>query len=280
MVEAYKKLIENLLGYVKKNKKYRFISDDLIKEEIVKYFKINPKSIKFLDKTKSEKFKGIVKAIRSRLHLIYGSFQTGSRNKREICLNEIKGKGDYKAHNKILSTSVSSKERLKGYNKLYREIFKITGKPKKILDLGCGLNPVSYPYMGLDELRYYAYDIDKEDCNFLNQYFSLMKKYSRLKGKAYVVNLKNSFKKLPKADVCFMFKVLDPLEEKGHKLSEKIIKSLDCKYIIVSFSTKTVSGRKMKHPYRGWIERMLNRINLKFEKIKLENEVFYIIHKY
>ncbi len=90
---------------------------------------------------------------------------------------------------------------------------------------------------------------------------------------------KTSFRKLPKADVCFMFKFLDPLEEKGHKLSEEIIKSLDCKYIVVSFSTKTISGRNMRYPYRGWIEKMLNRINIKFDRFNLENEVFYIIHK-
>ncbi|TKJ17606.1 hypothetical protein CEE44_03670 [Candidatus Woesearchaeota archaeon B3_Woes] len=274
-----KKQIENLVGSVKKNKKYGFISKELIREEILRYFRINPKSVRFLDHEKSDKFKGIVKSIRAKLHLVYGSFQTKSKDKRKAFLKEIKGKDDYKTHDKILSGSVSSSERLKDYKKLYKDIFKITGNPKKILDLGCGLNPVSYPYMGLDELSYSAYDIDREDCDFLNKYFILMKQYSKLKGKVYVGNLKNSFRKLPKADVCFMFKFLDPLEEKGHKLSEEIIKSLDCKYIIVSFSTKTISGRRMRYPYRGWIEKMLNRINLEFDRFNLENEVFYIIHK-
>ena len=78
-------------------------------------------------------------------------------------------------------------------------------------------------------------------------------------------------------DVCFMFKFLDPIEDKGHKLSEEIIKLIKARYIVISFSTKTVSGKKMNHPYRGWIEKMLERIKKDFEKISLENEVFYII---
>ena len=135
--------------------------------------------------------------------------------------------------------------------------------------------------MGLNGINYYAYDIDKEDCDFLNKYFILMKNYTKLKGKSFVMNLKkiSEIKKLPRADVCFMFKFLDVIEQKGHKLAEEIIKTLNCKYMVISFSTKTVSGKNMKHPYRGWIEKMLERINLNFEKISIDNEVFYVVKK-
>jgi 16S rRNA (guanine(1405)-N(7))-methyltransferase len=272
--------MDNLLGSIKKSKKYNSISEDLIKEEIKKYFKINPKDKKHLTKIKSKKYKEIVKAIKSKLHLIYGSFQK-DKEKRDSFLKKIYGINDYKNHDEILSTSVSSKERLKEYQNIYKKIFKITGRPKKIIDLGCGLNPVSYPYMGLNGINYYAYDIDKEDCDFLNKYFRLMKEYTHLKAKAFVTNLRkiSEIKKIPRAEVCFMFKFLDVIEEKGHKLSEEIIKTLNCNYLVISFSTKTVSGKKMKYPHRGWIERMLERINLKYEKISLSNEVFYIISK-
>ena len=86
--------------------------------------------------------------------------------------------------------------------------------------------------------------------------------------------------KIPKADVCFMFKLIDPLERgKGHKLSEEIIKNLKSKYIIASFASKTISHKPMKYPYRGWIERMLDRLQYKWEKINTASEVYYIIQK-
>jgi 16S rRNA (guanine(1405)-N(7))-methyltransferase len=266
-----------LLNSIRENKKYSSISEDLIRHEISSYFKINPKKVEIIERPRSEKFKKIVKDIRAKLHLAYGSFQSEDKDQREDYLKSLQGINDYKTFDKILSTSVSSKERLDDYEFLYKEIFKITGKPKKILDLGCGLNPISFPYMGINSCVYYAYDIDETDIGFLNEYFSLMKQYSQLNGKAFVLNIKNKGLKLPKGDICFMFKLLDVIEKNNHKLSEYIIKTLDCNYIVASFSIKTVSGKKMNHPYRGWIEKMLERIDFKFEKILTENEVFYII---
>ena len=273
--------INTILQIIKKSKKYCSISEEILKKEIKKYFQLNPKSTKLLEKPKSKKFKEIIKSIKAKIHLSYGSFQTKDKGKRDEYLRNIQGINDYKNHDLILSTSISSKERLNDYKTLYRNIFKITGKPKKIIDLGCGLNPISYPYIGITDLIYKAYDIDKEDCNFINNYFNLMKSYTKLKGISEVKDLSSlkEIKKLPRADMCFMFKFLDVIESKGHKLSEQIIKNLNCKHLIISFPTKTVSGKKMKHPYRGWIERMLARINYDFEKITTTNEIFYIIKK-
>ena len=116
------KQINDLIDYVKKNKKYKAISKDLIKKEIKKYFQVNPKSVRFLDNVKSKKYKEIIKAIRGKLHLVYGSFQK-DKSERGSYLKQIYGINDYKGHDKILSTSVSSKERLKDYDKLYKKIF-------------------------------------------------------------------------------------------------------------------------------------------------------------
>jgi 16S rRNA (guanine(1405)-N(7))-methyltransferase len=281
MLMLSKKQVEQILNDIQKNKKYSSISRDLIKKEIKKYFQISPKSISLLEKTQSKKYKEIIKKIRNRLHLVYGSFQTKSKAKMEGLLREIDGINDYKTHDKILSLSVSSKERLKDYEKIYSSIFKITTRPKKIIDLGCGLNPISYPYMHINNLVYYAYDIDQKDIAFLDNYFNIIGRYTKIKGKAFVADLKDLdiVKELPRADICFMFKLVDVLERRGHKLSEELIKSLKCKHIVVSFPTKTVSGRNMRHPYRGWIEKMLDRIGYKFERIVFDNEVFYIISK-
>ena len=77
--------------------------------------------------------------------------------------------------------------------------------------------------------KYFAYDIDDEDINFLNDYFDIMKKHG-LKGKAAILNLKNKSKvsKLPNSDIIFLFKVIDILDksENNHKTSEQLIKQL------------------------------------------------------
>ena len=107
-----------------------------------------------------------------------------------------------------------------------------------------------------------------------------MKEFPRLKGKAILLNInEKNIRKLPSSDICFLFKILELLEKKGHKFSELLITNLRCKYVIVSFSTRTVSNKKMNFPRRGWIERMLKRLNYEFKIIKVPNEIFYLIKK-
>lgn len=279
-----KNKILNVIDNIKKKKSLESISNKIVEEELSKILNQNPKLINFIKNERSKEFKKIVKLVRNKLHITYGIFQTKNRKKLQKYFSTLKealknNKDIIRAHEDILSISVSSKERLNFYQELYKSIFKITGIPESILDLGCGFNPFSYPFMGINKLNYYAYDINEEDCKFLNNYFNLMSKYTKLEGKAEVLNLKDLslISKLPATDVCFLFKTLDPLEQKGHKFSEQLISLIKSKWVIVSFSTKTISGKQMKHPYRGWIERMLNRINLKFEKLRFPNEFFYII---
>jgi uncharacterized protein YlzI (FlbEa/FlbD family) len=159
----------------------------------------------------------------------------------------------------------------------------MTGKPKSIIDLGSGINPVSCAYY-LDKnekITYHAYEIDERDVDFLNQFFKIVA--SEVNGKAEILNLGKieNIKSLPSADICFMFKLVDVIEKNGHKYSEEVIKVLieKVKFIVLSFPTITVSGKPMKFADRGWIERLLDRINLKYEKFVITNEIFYVISK-
>lgn len=302
---------EDILEEIKQSRKYKAVSKEIILTEIERYFKKNPEHERYKDKK-------ILSEIKSELHKIYGSFQKVSRRKRGEYFEELHRSVSPKLQNagrkvnpenlsaikKILLTNKSAKERIEYYEDIYKKIFEITGEPKTIVDLGCGLNPFSFIFMNLGhrsvsypqgtrtssrpklrnagrKVNYYAYDIDDEDISFINEYFYLMKK--KISGKAEILNLSSAnekeIQKIPEADVCFMFKLADVLDRENHKQSEKIIKNLNSDYIVVSFSKKTLAGNKMNFPYRGWIEKMLERIGLEFNKIDFENEIFYVIKK-
>ena len=267
--------ITNLITLIKANKKYKDISDDVVKTELEKYFKANSKAENYKDKF-------IVKDIRTKLHKNYASFQMPNQSKKErveLLAQLDKNPGDIKIVNKLLGTNRSTKERIEFYSQLYEDIFSITGEPNSILDLGCGINPISFPYMKLEQANYYACDIDNRDIKFLNDFFKMM----QIEGLAETkdLSLLENFSSLPEADICFMFKLLDVLEKKGHKYSEDVIKILidKCQFIVASFATYTVGGREMNFPERGWIERMLTRIGLKFKMLEYSNEIFYVVYK-
>ncbi len=268
---------------IKQSKKYKGISEEIIKKHLDK--------IILLGKIKDPD--SIIKETKTSLHQSYGSFQNQKTKKRQRILEDLKkSKGFFNnigLHNKILSTNKSSLERLGQYAYFYEELFKIIKIPSSIVDIGCGLNPLSLPYTKLNpnDISYSAYDINEIDLNILKEYFELIKKdysgFSYLIGILDAADIK-SISSLPVADVCFMFKVLDPIEKsfgKGHKLAESIIRTTLEKYdyMVISFSTKTLSGKNMNFPRRGWIERMFERIQISYKTIRLKNEIFYVINK-
>lgn len=272
-------LINDLLAAVKANKKYNAISDEIVLNEINNY--ISKNKLKIISKQD-------VKNIRNSLHKSYASFQTKHKNKTSNYLDELedkikKNKNITDVTDKLLSISISTKERISNYRHIYNEIFKITSIPKSIIDLGSGFNPFSYPLMNLKELNYYAYDINNEDINFLNKYLKIMKQRG-LNGRAQILNIRDLEKisKLPSSDVIFMFKLIDIIDTQNHKPSEHLIKFLfdsnKTKFIVASFATKTLTRKPMNFPGRKWFEIMLKRIGLKFQAIKTDNEIFYVIY--
>ena len=265
--------IKEVLDLVKKNKKYRYIDDNLILEKLKKYY--------FDEDMGKREIEGIVKEIRAEIHKSYGVFQIKKR-KREKYLDELKNllrkcsitdEESVELHKKILMTNVSTKERLDYYKEIYEKLFKIIGKLEKVVDLGCGLNIFSFVFMGLDKLDYYGYDISKDDVGFINRYIKLN---PDLKGKAEVMNILKDFSKVGKGDVCFLFKFLDSIG-KDYKFYEELIKGLRCKFVVVSFATRKISGKKMRFGNRRWIEYMLERMGRRYEKFSVENEIFYVI---
>ncbi|MFA7707907.1 MAG: hypothetical protein WCX73_03075 [Candidatus Pacearchaeota archaeon] len=286
-------MIDQILRQVKENKKYKTIADAVVITEIKKY--LNSQQIKNFEEITKED----IKKIRSKLHKAYSSFQTKKKNKRDLYLEDLRGLLDIKnpsskesnkineINNNLLSITLSTKERLNSYNKIYKQIFEITGTPDSIIDLGCGLNPLSYPLIELDNMKsitYLAYDIDEEDTKFLNEYFKIMKKQNNnFKGKADILDIRDldKIKRLPRSDIIFLFKVIDILNqsEKDYKFSEELIKNLikKTKSLIVSFPTKTITRKQMNYPNRKWFELMLERNDLIFQTIEIENEIFYVI---
>jgi len=273
-------MLNEILSKIKASKKYKNLSGEILVNEIQAYLKSNP-NIKRIKKQD-------IKQIKAKLHRLYASYQINKKNKRNKYLEELKQalkennhEKIIEIHKKILQTNISARERLNEYESLYKEIFKITGIPLSIIDLGSGLNPLSFPFMNLNLLDYYAYEIDKSDVNFLNKYFEIMKEKG-LNGKAEIFNIRNLEKisDLPLADIIFVFKLIDLLNTKNKKPGEELIKKLieKTKFIVASFATKTLFRKQMNFPRRKGFELMLARNNLNFHKIEIKNEVFYVIY--
>ncbi|MDP3093768.1 MAG: hypothetical protein Q8N16_03315 [bacterium] len=177
----------------------------------------------------------------------------------------------------LLKLQSSTKERIPVLDDFYKEIFKVTGQPKTIIDLGCGLNPLSWPWMNLPEnCHYLGFDIDKEQNDFLNNVFKLAGP-KRFRAKLGDILVDRS----PRADVIFLLKLLPLLEHQQKGISLDILKRMPAKFLVVSFPTKTISGRQkgMIDFYSKQFQDLIRNEPWETEKILFPTELVFVIKK-
>ncbi len=277
------KIIDALLKKIKSKPQIKHLEDKFILERIRKFLKTNGDIRVKLEKefklkqdkiTKSKVFKEIVKAIRWEIGVIYGSFLTKSFPKKNKLIES-----NYKD---LLKLHKSTKERIELYEKIYRQILRWY-KPKKIGDLGCGLNPISYEI--IEKIlkykpEYFASDLNSEDIEFLNNYFES----NDIKGKAKVYNITNleilKDEDFKECDLIFLFKVLDSFEFIKKNISKKLLDEIKSKHIVVSFPMKSLISKKtFDFSKRNWFKNYINKMNWDYKAFEVENEIFYLIKK-
>jgi len=201
----------------------------------------------------------IIKEVRAKLRVYTGRFQR-SHEKRSFLL-------DARRYEDVLMTHASSADRMADYPALRNELEKI--QIRSILDLGCGLNPLALARVAT---TYYAVDIREDELALVAEFF----KQENISGKTIVCDIRKELPVLPPVDVCLLMNILDIIESRVHIRAEEIITNVKAKYFFITFSTKTLSGKPMRHPQRGWIERLLTRRRYLWKRITLSTEVLYI----
>ena len=246
--------ITDIIQEIKKKEELKNLEESFIKERINDYLKKHSINLETLDE-RSSSYKDLFKTVRKKCFDVYGLFKQKSKD--------------------TLQEHISSKERLEFYPKIYQDIFSITGKPKTILDLGCGLNPLSYKHLECKP-TYYASELSKEDCKVIEYFF----KENKIKGECFAFDLlSEDYSKLPEADICFLFKVLESLESVKKNISKEILQKINAKWIIVSFSKKSITGRPIKKKGRSWLMRMLKELGYEYQILDIGEEIFYVIKK-
>jgi 16S rRNA (guanine(1405)-N(7))-methyltransferase len=274
--EIQDEIIENLITEIRSKKKIATLDKNFIILEIKKYLSNHLNYIPKLSNKKSTEYKSIIKHVRSKSHDIYEIFQTNKTKERKKIIDDIK-KLEKTDVLPLLDTHISTKERIPLYEELFKKIFSITGIPQSILDIGCGLNPVSIPFMEIDikKIKYYACEMSQDDIDIIKKFFDKF----QINGETFSCNLVTSYDCLLnyKCDICFAFKLFDVLESQKKNISYKIIESIKCKYLVASFATINIKNEKMRREKISYFERFIKKLGYSFKSLCLENELFYII---
>ena len=219
----------------------------------------------------------VVKRAKGRLHQLYSAFIAPPELERvEKLVAALPPAPDeatlHATCREVLKRHASTRERSEPDARFYAEIWKTTGPPRRIVDLGCGLHPFALPWMGLArDCEYVALDVDAR----IVAPIATLLRAMRQRGSAGALDL------LPDetddgdaeesaaraalrgpADVAFALKLLPTLERQRTDASLELLRSLDAQHVVVSFPSASLSGRDkgMDASYRRFLEGLLLRL--------------------
>ncbi|MBI3333972.1 hypothetical protein HYZ97_00610 [Candidatus Pacearchaeota archaeon] len=254
--------LAHFIEKIREKAELQSLAEEVIRDQLKIYCKMHQLSSESLVVFSPAEQRLVVKEVRAELRKLTGRFNVSQKNRSDV-LESL----DKEA---ILRTHSSTRERYESYPLLREYLASL--KPHSILDLGCGLNPLALAH---PKINYYASDIQEDELAIIKRFFAK----NNISGKTFIYDLRKIDDSLPRADVALLLKVLDVLEQRGHKLAERIIEKVPAQNLLVSFSTKTLSGKPMNHPQRGWIEQLVKRKGYTFKLLKLKNELVYHITK-
>ncbi len=280
--------MQGIIAKIKEKRELVHLDPEVCQKHIIKYLMLHGKILSQLAKDfaaiqRSKEVTQIVKAIREEIHHVYGVYQTQDIGKIAGCLDklekDLKNKPIEKTkedHDKILRLHRSTTERLESYEHFFEDIFAITGKPKSIIDLACGLNPMAWPYYQLRNIRYYAYEMNDQDVKYIQQYFQIIQPHTNIQGEAIRLDITKDALPTVGADICLLLKVLDLIEP---IIAEKIITTVKATWFVISFPTKTITDQEMRFKRRAGFQKMLRRLGIRYQTLSYDNEIVYIFKR-
>ena len=208
---------------------------------------VNPNTIQDLIQQELPKYpneKQLLKAVKRKLHNIvapylgepnYGmlmdrlsEIETGLTHSpvlRQFCLD-------------ILAMHASTAERIPYLETFYQDLFQATGQPEILIDLACGMNPLTFPWMNLPTTpKYFAYDIIQPRVGFLNAFFAHIGLQPLAENRDILVNPPQQH-----ADLGLFFKEAHRFEKRQPGCNQPFWGSLNVDILAVSLPTHDLSG--------------------------------------
>jgi ribosomal protein RSM22 (predicted rRNA methylase) len=146
----------NLCEIIRAKKGLREIDLSLVQELVEQYIKKHNLQIERLSPVEQ---KVIVRDIRKELRLYTGRFHASSKEKK------LQKALEAKEYSFLLAHHTSTAERAQIYPQL--QLLYTQLKPKRILDIGSGINPLAFAQKGQE---YFAYDINGTDLEYVRQF--------------------------------------------------------------------------------------------------------------
>ncbi|HRW04344.1 MAG TPA: hypothetical protein P5121_04580 [Caldilineaceae bacterium] len=268
--------LTQLTAMVRTSPKYRAIAPELVH------------LIGSQELAKRNNLKAAVKATKNKLHQITGAYWQGKPDYGEwLDLLQRASAEDNTPDQKLLHTTcrtlmahhASTRERLPILREFYNVLFAGLPPIRSVLDLACGLNPLTIPWMGLPAGAHYtACDINGEQMAFLGEALPLL----GVTGKAVVCDLLQEVPQEP-VDVALLLKTIPCLEQVDRAIGSRLLREINASVLIVSFPAQSLGGRnkRMVDTYSSHFATLLSAVvgHWEVEQFSFPTEVVFRLHQ-
>src|SRR5262249_34121339 len=144
---------------------------------------------------------------------------------------------------------------------------------RSVLDLACGLNPLSIPWMPLaPDAEYYACDVYEDLVDFLNDFLAL----AGVRGAVQAADVTQTCPKRP-VQVALLLKSLPCLEQLDADAGRRLLEGINAKHLLVSFPVHSLGGRQkgMIAHYTARFEELTAGSGRRVERYELATELIF-----
>ena len=262
--------IEALSLSVKRSRKYAHLCEDTIRR------------VARWAAPRSRSQKDAVKRTRRKLHQVYAAYLGHwDAERAQALLDQLPAGVDLvdarDVCRRIMQGHVSTRERVAALDNLYGPIVHITGTPKRVLDLGCGLHPFALPWMNLPtDVTYIAWEIDERIVRLVNRFLCRVGLEPLAQSKDMLVD-----EPTEAADVAFLLKMLPSLQQQEKGSGLRILRAIRAPFVVVSFPGRSIGGRDkgMKAHYPATMERALADTGWPAVRLEHAGELFFVVDK-
>ena len=220
-----------------------------------------------------------VKRVKRRLHQAVGAFRGASRPDAIAAAwtGDMRAPAFRAACLDALRAHASTRERAGQLEAFYAGIWSVTGTPGRLLDVGCGLNPLTLPWMRLSpDATYIATDVDRRPLVTVARFLELV-------GQPHEVKTRDAVTDPPtdEADVALLLKLVTTLDRQDPGATTRLLRAIRARHAVVSFPRRSLGGhdKGMERTYRERLARLVTeggRVSAVAE-VSVANELVFVL---
>ncbi len=198
-----------------------------------------------------------VKRVKRRLHQAVGAFRSGRSVRADRTAWPVEDPDALRAAcARAMSQHASTRERLPYIDTFHAGIWRLTGVPDHLLDLGCGLGPLALPWMAIGSASYRASDVDAASLEVVEGFLEAV-------GQRHSVSVHDLVGGPPAvetvADVVLMLKLVTTLDRQDPNAAARLLRTVPARKAVVSFAARSLGGRGGRdRTYRARLDRLVH----------------------